>query len=476
MSTLTNVWYRNWQAKLKSVAFTDISNVTTLCAFNALTDKVITYNSRSFAPLFNTFEKNSRYLLKKANSKISRVDSPAMLAAALLQCFKTGKAMHVPANQQLLNWLESTFSTHGSIGGQAGIIANQLALLGGKPILYTSPLSPQLAQLFSPRVKFPVAGNDLTFIPVTHAGQRGKHSKTNFVIEFQKGAAIRFNGAIYVAPRANRIILSSPYMHPPLFETELVHFLPRLGEKINAGIFSGYQALQPLYEDGTTYEYYLSLEELYLTMLKSHKNVPLHVEYVSTPFKDVDKMIYEHITKHVDSFGLNEIELVELSEKLGFSRLGREIVKKENVVTLHAAAYQVLNALQLKRLHVHNLGYHLVLLKKPIDIASQRKQVNGVLFGSLVATSRALHGKEITKSEVHDALSIPVTQNGLNQMAQMCAHLSLSRPRAEHALLTGIFDMHDHIALVIPGQVAPLLRKTVGLGDTVSACSFIAGL
>ncbi len=477
MPSLTNIWYRNWQSKLQRAAFTSLRNTKVLCAFNALIDQTVYYDQRFFIPLFKHFEADRHSILRHSNRNLQRIDSPQLLIAGLIHGFRTGKALHLPTNSALIDWLEKLFPRfQTSIGGQAGIIANQIALLGGQSILYTSHLSPKLARLFSPRVKFPVANRHLEFVSVSHAAKKTEQTRTNWIFEFKKGDVIQFGGTVFVAPRSNRLILSSPQDHPALFEPNLVHQLPILGERINAGIVSGYHSLQPLYADGSTYEYYLSIEELYLKMLKAHKNVPLHIEYVSTPHKDVDKMIYEHIAKHVDSLGLNEIEIVELSEKLGFGKQAREIAKSENVVTIHAAAEKIMDVLELKRVHVHNLGYHLILLKKPVDIGHQHKAVNAALFGSLAATSRAVKGREITRGEVQDALSISASETALNQMARFCSHNSLSRTRSEHSILSGIFDMGNHVALIVPGQVASLTRKTVGLGDVASSCAFLAGL
>ncbi len=477
MPSLTDAWYTSWQRKLYRASFTSLRGAKVLCAFNALIDKIVAFDQRRFAELFHYIEPHVASVLRKSKRGLARVDSPLDVAAALVAAFKTGKAMHLPANFQLVNWLHDNFPHHvTAIGGQAGIMANQLALIGASPVLYVPQLSPQLASMFSPRVMYPKARRSLSFISVRHAGDKKQRTRSNWAIEFKKGDSFTFGNKVFTAPRSNRIIFSSPYHQPPLFETELVHELPRLGESIDAGILSGYQSLQPVYEDGSTFEYYLSIEELYLKMLRSHKNIPLHIEYVSTPFKDIDAAIYQHVARHVDSLGLNEIELVELADKLGFSKLARDIVKSENAVTLHAAAEKVMEALELKRLHVHNLGYHLVLLKKPIDVQKQRRHVNATLFGSLVATSRALHGRAVTRGEVQDALQVPINENGIHQMARMCAHLSLSRHRSEYSLMTGAFDTGKHITLIVPGQAASLTRRTTGLGDTLSACSFLAGL
>ncbi len=476
MASLTSSWYRTWQNKLQRASVTSLRCKRVLCAFNALIDKVVYYDQRSFHFLSANFESEKNTVRKKLKGKIQRIDTPQMLLVALITAFKTGKAMHLPTNFTLIQWLENTFRhCETAIGGQAGIISNQLALIGAKPIVYTPQLSPKLASLFSPRVKFPRGYHTLQLIPVTRA-TNAKETRTNWIIEFQKGDKLQFAGEVFTASRSNRIILSSPCSQPPLFDLQVSHLLPELGEQLDAAILSGYQALQPMYEDGTTYQYYLSLEELYLELLKSHKNIPLHLEYVSTPFKDVDAAIYEHITKHIDSFGLNEIEIVELAEKLKQSALARNIVKKENVVTLHAASEKIMEKLALKRLHVHNLGYHLLLLKKPVDIAVQKKQINALLFGSLAATSRAIKGSEITRGEIQNALDVSINETSLNQMVQFAAHLSLTRVRAEASLASGIFDVGNHFVLIAPGQASTKARKTTGLGDVLSSCSFLAGL
>ncbi len=476
MASLTSVWFNAWQGRLRRASHTSLRNKTVLTAFNAVVDKIILYDVRKFHSFFAHFQAEHRSILRKSKNQLARVDSPQALISTFIHAFKTGKAIHVPSNNELLEFLAKNYSTSTSLGGQAGIIANQFALLGAMPILYAPQLSPQLANLFSPRVKFPVCNkNSLSFNSVRHSVNADK-AKTNFIIEYKKGDVFKFAGSIYVAPRSNRIILSSSSTAAPLFSTNLVHVLPELGEAIDAAIISGYHSLQPKYEDGTTFEYYLALEELYLKMLKSHKNVPIHIEYVSTPFNEIDKAIYTHITKYVDSLGLNEIETIELAEKLCFAKEARDIVKNENAVTLHAAGAKIMQALKLRRLHIHNLGYHLILLKKPVDGHKIAHQVNAALYGSLAATSRALNGKEIARGDLETALQIGVSEITLHQMTRFAAHQSLSRHRAEHALLTGTFDVGDHVLLIVPGQVSPIIRRTVGLGDVVSSCSFLAGL
>ncbi|MFH1246821.1 MAG: ADP-dependent glucokinase/phosphofructokinase, partial [Candidatus Micrarchaeota archaeon] len=259
MASLTNIWYRNWQSKLQRAAFTSLRDTKVLCAFNALIDRTVYYDSHGFSPLFKHFENDRHSILRKSNRDLKRIDSPQLLLAALIHAFRTGKAMHLPTNNTLILWLEKVFSSYEtSIGGQAGIIANQVALLGGQSILYTSHLSPKLAHLFSPRVKFPIANKNLQLVSIHHAAKRGEHNRTNWIFEFKKGDVINFGGTVFVAPRSNRIILSSPQSGPAIFEPNLVQHLPTLGENLDACIMSGYNALQPVYEDGTTFEYYLS--------------------------------------------------------------------------------------------------------------------------------------------------------------------------------------------------------------------------
>jgi len=458
-----------------------------LCAFNAVVDRVVDYSPEKFAFLFHRFQSDATAVKRKSEREINFVDSPQILAAALLRAFSTGKAMHLPLSAALAQQLEQGLSRRERLGGQAGIIANQLTLLGAQGILYCKPLSPHLTSFFSPRVKFPTvskssfSGNregNLNFVSVKEAAHRGDETISNWIIEFKAGDMLKFGSQIYVAPRSNRLILSSHKSIAPQFDEDVVHLLPELGRSVDAAIISGYHSLEQRYSDGTTYDYYLSLEELYLRMLKAHKHIPVHVEFVSTPDKNIDKSIYAHIAQHVDSLGLNEIELVELTHKLGFPNLGRAVARNENVVTLHAAAEKVMKQLDLQRLHVHSLGYSLILVKKSPAVSHRylRRQVISTLFGSLAATSRAMKGGEITRADIASALSVPVSEIALQQMALMSHKLSLTKLRLENSLLSGIFDLADHYALIVPGQVAPITPRTVGLGDVISSCSFVAGL
>ncbi len=484
MPSLTDLWYRTWQHRLAAASLTSLRGKKVLCAFNAVVDRVVDYSPDKFSFLFRRFQSDSATVKRKSEREISFVDSPQILAAALLRAFTTGKAMHLPLSAALASQLEQGLSRHERLGGQAGIIANQLTLLGAQGILYCKPLSSHLTSFFSPRVKFPVvsrssSGGNLNFVSVKEASRRGDETISNWIIEFKAGDLLKFGGQIYVAPRSNRLILSSHKAAAQQFDDNIVHLLPELGRLVDAAIISGYHSLEQRYSDGTTYDYYLSLEELYLRMLRAHKHIPIHVEFVSTPAaKNIDKSIYAHITKHVDSLGLNEVELVELTDKLGFPALARAIARNENVVTLHAAAEKVMKQLDLQRIHVHSFGYSLILVKKSTAVSHRylRRQVISTLFGSLAATLRAMKGSEINRGEIASALSVPVSEIALQQMALMSHKLSLTKLRLENSLLSGIFDLADHYALIIPGQVAPLTPRTVGLGDVISSCSFVGGL
>ena len=158
-------------------------------------------------------------------------------------------------------------------------------------------------------------------------------------------------------------------------------------------------------------------------------------------------------------------------EKTGFAKEAEQIRREENAWTLFQGAAKAFEKLGLKRLHLHNLGYHLLLLSKPYAVPPE-KVVDAVLYSSVAATSKAILGRQISAEELHVSLKTPLSQIGFAQMA-LFAQKSGMKDAAQF-LETGIWDAGKFFVLVVPGQYAHAPASTVGLGDVVSSCSLLA--
>ena len=66
----------------------------------------------------------------------------------------------------------------GKHGGQAGVIANQMAALGARSLVYTSLLSQKQVDMFFLAVQVPVVDNGLKVVPVGEAVNPSHQTKS----------------------------------------------------------------------------------------------------------------------------------------------------------------------------------------------------------------------------------------------------------------------------------------------------------
>lgn len=465
----------SWNDKLKKAGLTRPSNKSILCAYNALIDEQVFYEEDFFR--FMIPPGDEKIVIHKTNREFYRVDNPTHFFSSFFQALKNGKAAHLPVNERMLEWFNETFVERKErIGGQAGIIANQLSILGWKSVIYTPILSKKLAGLIYKKVEFPVAENDQVELrKAKNCFKEGDPTKINWIFEFKENDRFRIKKEVAIAPRSNRVIFSSPFPSIPVFESAYKEKnLENLGRKINGAIFAGYNYLKPSYDNGLTYKHYLKKEVENLEFLKrGNENLKIHVEFVPSDFKTIEKDVLKHLTVTAESMGINEVEIVEVAEKLGFKKEASNARKNENAFTLYKATVKVFEKLKLKRLHLHNLGYNLVIASKPCEI---EKEVNAVLYSSIIATSKAMIGRELKRNEWRRSIRQPVSAKGLNQLEILAKEFNLKGVEKELLQKQGVVDLNDHYLLCVPTQAFEKPLSTVGLGDIVSSFAFAASL
>jgi len=322
-------------------------------------------------------------------------------------------------------------------------------------------------------VKFPVIrGRRMVLLPARQAARRGDATKINWIFEYEKGQRLKIAGNEIVVPRANRLIVASQMKIAPAFEDELRPFVPEMARAAGVAIIAGLHYLKPSYDDGRTARDYLEQLCQDLKELKKYnRELVVHYEYVPVQHKELEKDIMTCLAGAVDSVGINEEEIRELLKMLGFEREAAEIERDENAWTLFQGARKVFEQLKLKRLHLHNLGYHLLLLKKPYYAELERVR-GAVLYSSVAATSKAILGRQIAAEELHVSLKTPLSNIGFEQtrlLAEKTGGIDRKKLFEE-----GTWDCGEFHVLLVPGQVADRAASTVGLGDVVSFCSLLA--
>ena len=461
-----------WQRRVESAVKKSIRG-SIFAGFNTNVDAVVHCNGDSIANLFQDPDVS----LDTANaldvSQIETIREKNEFVAVLKDALGKGKSFYIILeNLALLDWLDEVFSNRQELmGGQAGIIANQMAALEAKTIVYTSLLSRKQATMFFPQVLYPVFKDDLQLIPVHQAYNPDDQLKINWIFEYAKGIEFDFGGEKVVSPRANRVILAT---RPPGvvmgFAGEIHEHLPEFGSKIDVAFLAGYHYAPS--EDPELTEY---LDEVTnsIRMLKAgNPNIHLHYEYVPMKDQAAEKRVLTTISKEFHSFGINENEIRRVLDGFGYQEEYKEIVDNERAFSLYRGALRLMEQLHFSRFHVHNLGYYVLVLKKPYPVAPEVVR-DCCLFGSSVNAIKAKYGGYVTKAQVSEAAEFGLSDLGLRQLKRFyeeAKQLGLDIP--DNFCEEGIWDHGGCYVLVVPAHVIPNPVSTVGMGDTISSSCY----
>ena len=229
-----------------------------------------------------------------------------------------GKSHYVVLTDlSLIDWLEEVFvERRESMGGQAGIIANQMASLGARSVVYTSLLSNKQASMFLPGVEVPVVDGGMTIRPVREGARSGDKTKENWIFEYAKNERFEIDGQVIVTPRANRVILATrPEGVIMGFDEQMKEYLPELGREVDVAFLAGFH-YAPSEED--LLRAYLDESTTSVRRLKEkNPKLRIHFEYVPMRDRDAEKAMLEAVASEIKSFGINENEIKQVLTLFG---------------------------------------------------------------------------------------------------------------------------------------------------------------
>jgi len=456
---------------------------TALVAFNAATNHLKQLDLRKINAL--TEKMSSRDVEKIAGASGEAgvfVNSPEKFVEALAACMKRGRLMRFPASREMLEWIADFFGEPDELqlGGWVGAVASQLAALGADVVVYARPFSRKQAALFDSKVKSVSAkGKKLSFISARKAGREGDATRENWVLRFKAGDSLRLGASFVTAPRSCSLAVLESEGELPFFDADVEPALEVLGKRADVALFSGFHALSETKESQKR----LALVLKHLKQLKKSKRVLLHWEY--NPFESpaLEKRFLVECKGVFDSIDVNEPELVYLLELLGCDRQAKEIEKQENAFNIFEGARRVLEKLGLRRVQVHSVGFHTIVLAKPYPVAPEKVR-DACLFASVVATTKALSGARIvTLADLKASPVSSVSDTGLNQLGVLDSFIAQelmktmkvkfsSKMRREY-FTNGIIEAKNCFVLVVPAPIATAAKTTAGLGSVFSA-AFVA--
>ena len=453
---------------------------TVFSGFNANVDVIVRLNPQAIQRLIaNNPQLDTELIQQTPRESIESIRTPEEFLSVLIDRLRTGKSLlMVCENPGLFDWLNDSFyDRRDQIGGQAGIISNQMAMFNARSILYSPILSPRQAAIMNQDIRFPVtADGDLSLKPLSEAARSDDPTRCPWVFEYGKNEVYDFGFEEIKTPRANRIIIVSRNEGLSMnFRPEMNPYLKKLGYECDVAFVAGYHLGGAHPDDFEIMEQYFVESADSLRLFRSgNTNLKVHFEYV--PMKETHKEaeMLSRITKEVNSFGINETEICQVLTLYGHEALSEEIRVNERAYALYKAALVLQREFNLERVHIHNLGYYVLVLSKPYP-SSVEKVRQSCLFGSAVNACRALHGRFVLPEEMAQASATPLSAIGLQQLQAFAREVM--EKESSHAGLndfatTGILEFPDHYVVVVPTQIVQNPVVTVGMGDTISSCSY----
>ena len=478
---------QEWNKRIGEVArlVPKLAKLRVIAAFNSNIDYIKTIDPQQVTDLIASRDAKDLEAIKDTSEflDLKKASSEKEFLGTLAYSMRFGKATRIVGSHQLFTWLNSFFGKpdEKKLGGQAALMASQLRQLGAKTSIYLSALSIDQARLLDSSLQVPVAvKKKLSFKKPLQAVDSHALTHYNWVFEFKKGDSITIDKEKITATRDNRIIVAHETTAKPLFSKELSPLLPNLGKQLDLALLSGYHAIHDKYSDKSTFKEVCKQAAEEIKQLKKNPNLLVHVEFVPVEHDEIEKTLLATVAKEAHSLGMNETELVEALQSLGLKKEAMEIKKNECSTTIYRGAVALFRKLSLHRIHVHNLGYSIVILDKKKNPYKTR---DSVFLASVAATTKSIQGK-LTSKEVEKFSELAISEAGFNQLGVFESSIwdawekkkrkPISSLLRKEFMANGVFTEKDHYAVIVPGPIATSTKTTVGLGDVLSGVAIAA--
>ena len=454
---LDEIWREKYQIvpeQLKKT--TEIKTVS--AGFNTNIDAVTLISGQELSALAKHFNLS----LAEIKNCPPVSDSPKSAVCGMIKCFIEGIAEEwLTSDIKVDEWLENNVGYDKlQMGGQAGIIANVLALTDVQKIMVNTASHPKLlSEQFIKSEKLLATDENNRLAPAHKINRPNDALPIHRIIEFKQNDVLYLDGKEYICPKSNRFIATyDPFNAEMLINETFKQSL--LNDDFDYLIIAGYNLLSD--KDGLK-----SAEKSaqFLQKLKT-KNGIIHLEIASTQDKNVRRYMLEKIAPLCDSVGLNERETLDATEVLFPDMFEKLKNAKPSAVNLLEAIAKIKEFTKVKRLQLHIFGLYLCLQDKDYKF-SGLQSLNGMLCASTVAASKAELGY---LREKQDLMFADNKDNSIffGELNDLSKHLK------EPLLLSeGIVDYKGYDLIAVPTILVKNPKTLVGMGDTISSVSLI---
>ena len=457
---LKNTWLKLFEKAPETLE--KISNVeTAVTAFNTNVDAVLKITGKKLAELVNNAGLS---LSDLQNIKQTKLLEPNDVLKGIFKSFKNGIAEEwLSEEKSVYEWMRENLSFDRlQMGGQGGIVANVLGILGvQKVIAHTNSLPREQAEQFlkwDNIVSFDEQGierpaytiNRVKDVPMIH-----------WIIEFDKDDEVIIDGQKFVCPKSNRFIATYDPLNLRLVIDK--HFLEAVTEqKADYVILSGMHALTANNDGVTLVEKVLPIINTWHT----HGAV-VHLEIASTQDLEVRRAIVQKLATNCDSIGINERELIDILEVIGESKLAKLCSEDCHAENLFRALLRIKEVLKTPRIQLHFFGLYLTVQNKSFRITPEQNR-NGMILAATVAAGKAGTGDINHENHLLWALGQKVSDIGLKELQTISDIIE-----DKNLLKTGLTQYAGFDIIAVPTILVEKPITLVGMGDTISSVSIV---
>lgn len=489
---------------------TDLMNI--LCGYNVNIDSVYRINGAEISELLETFE--AAEILNKIENPPGKILSESDFVAGLTYCMKNGcGAEWLVFEQSVFEFLKSRYFGKSLVrmGGNAGIMANALSQLGVSRVIpnVAVPSKTQLSLFSGKAIYFPGAPIQIKENTRKESEEdKGSFSNSqepiHFVFDFSEGETFSLYGKEVRVPRENRFIATCDHLNLRLFvNPAFEQYALQHACEIDGVLISGFHLLFENYPDGRTYK---TILDDTLSQVRSWKarndKLQIHLEFGHFASKEIANSVFLEFAKLSDGLGMNEDELAMLYNLHGVPGEGLLHMEADAVAD---AAFRLASGHGLKKFMIHTREFVLAVFKidfkfnsksgsepeletgSELETESEMKTESepepklqkaageklealefGIRCAGVYAASGRLEGRKFVEEE---ASKLQESQFGRKQLESFLkAFNGKTFGRGAYAFRGG------YIICMLPTLLSRSPVTTVGLGDTLTAGTFLRGL
>lgn len=401
------------------------------------------------------------------------VQRPVDLVRGLFRCFAGGIAEE---------WLITDPATYGwacerlapdrlQMGGQAGIVANALAVCGVRDVLvHCASLPDRQANLFLDQDNLRSTDTSGRLTRVREIA-RDDPAMIHWILEFDGGDTVSLPEGEVTCPKSNRFIATYDPMNLCL------HIDAGFGAAVRALdcdliVLSGYHLLTRQLPDGTLgVDRVDASEREVISWRAASPACRIHLEIASTQDRDIRRHVLDGIARQVDSIGLNERETIDLVELLPDDGLAALCDREPRADHLFRAVKRVFDYTGVPRIQLHMYGLYLTLLRKGARPGPFENR-EGMAVAAVVAAGKAGTGTLDRRQNLSWAVGHDVSGRGLAELQRLATELGDEDPAG--LVATGIWRGPDFDLVAVPTILVERPVTLVGMGDTISSVSLAA--